>query len=121
MKKSLLTLCGLSLFALTACNGADPEEDCRTNAKASCERMYTCDASLKIGDDQADCENDMATLCIAALAQAEAANDGEPCPSGQTYDAKAAEDCSDGIENQSCEDYNAGNSPAACDKVCTAS
>ncbi len=119
--KKLLSLTALSMFALTACNGADPEEDCRTNAKASCERMYTCDAALKFGDDQADCENDLATLCIAAVAQAEATNDGEPCEAGQKYDASAAEECSDGIADQSCEDYNAGNSPAACDRVCTAS
>lgn len=121
MKKSLLILCGLPLLALTACSNADPEEDCRSNAKAACERMYTCDAPMKFGDDQADCENDYATLCIAAVSQREATNDGEPCEAGKKYDAKAAEDCADAVKNQSCEDFNAGNTPAVCNQVCTAS
>ena len=67
MKKVALAVAAVvSFVGLVGC-GSSPEEDCAANAKATCERMYTCDSALKFGDDQADCEKDMEALCRAAI------------------------------------------------------
>ena len=118
MKLSALSAAALlSLVTLVGCNGSDPEQDCRDSAKSSCEKMWTCpDTLVKVGDNQEDCEGDFSALCIAGLER----NDGEPCPDGQTYDSDAAEECREGVESQTCEQYNSGTVPAACSRVCAA-
>lgn len=113
MKKMTLLIAGLSLMGLAAC-GSSPEEDCARSAAAECERMYTCDSSVKVGDDQADCVNDIEALCRAVIET----RDGKPCEGEQEYDSAAANRCVDETKALSCDDYNAGNGAPSCEQVC---
>jgi hypothetical protein len=101
-----------ALFAaLAACGPAavTPEQACRDDAPVSCEKMWTCDAAVKIGDDQASCVTQTQSLCALAAGG---------CQSGKTYSSAKAAECTQAKKAQTCDQYKAGE-PPACGQICT--
>lgn len=114
MNRYLVAAVAAVAVAVVGC-GTSPKEACASNAKASCEKMWTCpNASVKVGENQADCENDFEALCVAAV---ETSPNKDGCPEGQKYDSAKAQECTSQIESQTCDQYAAGQ-PAACNEVC---
>jgi hypothetical protein len=101
--KRLFSVC-LSIAAaaltLTAC-GPSPEQACRENAKADCNRMWTCNSPVKVGDDEASCAQSLGAFCSLAAG----ANCGDP---------GKAMDCAKETQALSCEAYLAGTKGASC-------
>ena len=80
--------------------GPTPDAVCKAQMAAECDRMWTCDGSLKVGTDLNSCNSSSAALCALATA-------------GGSYDLAKAEKCTSELKAQSCEAYKAGK-PASC-------
>lgn len=98
VKTLMSPLVVLSVLGLCAC-GPSPEQLCRDQATVDCERMWTCNSSVKVGSDVGTCKTQMDALCGLAL--------------GSKVDASKAEKCTAEKKAQTCEQYNAGE-PASC-------
>jgi hypothetical protein len=104
-------LCALCFVVAAACGSAavTPEQACRDDAPITCEKMWTCDAAVKIGNDQASCVTQTQSLCALAAGG---------CSDGKTYSAAKAAECTSAKKAQSCDQYKAGE-PPACSQICT--
>ena len=94
--KKLTALLALTLLA--AC-GPSPEQVCKDSVAADCERMWTCNSSVKVGNDVSSCSSSLGGLCALA-------------GSGNT-DLTAAQKCTTDTKAQSCDEYKAGKA-ASC-------
>jgi hypothetical protein len=95
-------LCALFAFVVVAGCGPSAESVCKDSTAATCERMYTCNAVVKVGSDAASCTSQLGALCSLAGASA-------------SYDLAAAQKCTADLKAQTCAQYNAGQ-PASCNK-----
>ena len=106
MKLNLLLL---SSVIATGCGGPSEEEFAEDAAKVVCEKMFECMDQKALDfmgwDDEEACREDMQ-------------GDYEPGESDCEYDADAANDCLDALEDSSCEDLKSGSSLPECDDVC---
>ena len=116
MNRIFVTAALATAFLLAGC-GTSPKEACASSAKTSCKKMWECpDVSVKIGDNQADCEKDYEALCVAGI---ETSDNKDGCEAGKKYDSAKAQECTDKVEAQTCDQYKAANStPAACSEIC---
>ena len=109
MKTNLLLL---SSLIATGCGGGVSEDEFGEEfAKVYCAKMFECFDAMagKMYDDEEACRQAM---------------EGDDNPGDKTddcdYDSKAADDCLDAFDAESCEDLKAGTTPSECDseKIC---
>ncbi len=96
----------LAPIALLAC-GTTIQDACRDDAAVSCEKMWTCDAPVKFGNNQDSCVETVQGLC--ALAE---------CDEGKTFNSAKADECAEARKAQTCAEYNSEGDPAVCNQFC---
>lgn len=77
----------------------------------TCAKLAECDMLDFFGGTEEACQNYQRTVYEGAE------GDEDTCPN---YDSKSARECAQGWEDLTCAEMQAGQLPAACDKVCTA-
>jgi hypothetical protein len=119
----LIASAAASMFAVGC---VSPESVCESGVATTCDKVFECSAAeLKASDTFKAFYGTSADDCktkLTALAKCSERKDyDEACTgdnAGKTYDLGNASDCSDGIKDLSCNDYNAGKYPAVCAQIC---
>ena len=102
------------VVALAAC-GANPEEQCKQAATASCRKLFECWTSdmdrerLGLGKSADECTKNAQTRCAPVSAL---------CPPAKNWDAAAADACIAGHQALACSALKAGMVPPTCAVVC---
>ena len=102
----------LGAMAFAVGCGKSPEQICNDAITNGCAKTIQCNPSL--GLTQAQCES-------TAKAQTDCTKADTSCPTGYKYNSSNAQQCANDYANISCSDIAAGNVPASCANVCTAS
>ncbi|MFZ5469633.1 MAG: hypothetical protein ACOZIN_09365 [Myxococcota bacterium] len=102
----------LAVAALGAACGTSPVQACKDQGVAECKKMWSCDAAVKLGSDEASCITTYAGLCEGF------AKEGK-CEGGKTMDLGRVVACTADIEKASCDEYKSGTFRAAnCEAAC---
>ena len=101
-------------MALVGC-GANPVEQCKDAAAASCKKLFECwineadRARLMLGASAEACTQSAQARCEPAAGL---------CESPKRWDGAVASQCVAGYEAISCAELRAGATPSSCAKTC---
>ncbi len=102
------------VLALAGC-GANPEEQCRQTATASCRRLFECWTEEKdrerlgLGKSADECTKNAQAKCTPAAAL---------CPPATNWDSAAADACVTQFAALTCPALKAGATPPSCSNLC---
>jgi hypothetical protein len=102
---AVLGFSGLLSFACSSSSNVSASQACSDVSQARCQKLQVCDpqALLNTYGDLAGCQSTQASTCESTLAVPDTANT-----------PAHTEDCAQALSGVSCDDYQLGNVPTAC-------